>query len=139
MAADHGIPEAHVHVGRVTGMPKMSDVLKDWAAPLLEPLRGDLPVFRKGVVFAALIWNAATTMTEPAGEVASHVIDLAGSAGRSTSEEMRELVEFLIVRRRDDFGQDRRLVVATEVHDGGDEYRISVASAVPGDPRSLPE
>ena len=53
---------------------------------------------------------------------------------------MRDLLVYLVTTRREEYGGDDRIVIDTEVRDGGDEYRITVASAVPGCsiPRSPP-
>lgn len=130
-AAERGMSDGQVHVGALPDLPKMSDVLKEWAAPMLLPLRGDLRVFRNGVRFAAIVWNAAAAPSGSPEEVARRVMRASGTVGVPLSEEMAELIELLVVQRREEYGDDPRVIIDTEVLDGGNEYRINVASAMP--------
>ena len=131
-AARQGISPESIRRGGLPDRPKMSDVLKEWAAPLLEPLRGDIRKFTNGVRFAATVWNAATKMPEPPEVVADWLVEAAGSIGIPFSGDTRDMLAHLITTRREDYADDDRIVIDTEVCDGGDEYRITVASALVG-------
>jgi hypothetical protein len=133
LAAKHGMPEERLHFGGVADRPKMSDVLKKWAAPILETLRGDIGAFTNGVRFAATLWNAATVMLDRPEVVADRLMEAVGAAGVPYLGDMHGLLVDLIASRREEYGLDTRIVIETEVIDGGHEYRISVASAVPGE------
>jgi len=130
LASRHGMPNAKLHVGAIPGMPKMSDVIADWAAPLLEPLE-DAPLssFRNALSLAALIWNAATTPERTAAEVAAELVETIRGATGAVPDELGPIVEDLVASRRRDFAQDRRVVMAAEAHDHGDDRRINVVSA----------
>jgi hypothetical protein len=108
--------------------PKMSEVLLEWAAPLLEPFaQREIEVYRKALTFAALIWNEATDSDEPADVIAEKVMTVAIAAGGSPSQSMRALVARLIEDRRDLHGSDRRLILETEAHDKANRRQVTVA------------
>jgi hypothetical protein len=132
-AATHGVPEERIRFGGFAGSPKMSDVLAEWAAPMLERLRGDIGAFTNGVKFAAIIWNAATGMLDPAEVVAEWVVKAAGRVGVALSADSHDLVVELVSSRREKYGRETRVILTTDVVAAGHEYRIRVASAAPGD------
>jgi hypothetical protein len=132
LAAEHGMSE-RIRFGGAPDRPKMSDVLREWAAPILDSLRGDLRAFSNGVRFAGLLWNAATVMLDVPEVVADRMMEAAGNVGVPYSGDMHGLLVDLISSRREEYCLDTRIVIETDVIDGGHEYRISVASTTPGE------
>jgi hypothetical protein len=136
LAARHGIPTEKLHVGAIPGMEKMSDVISEWAAPILDPLEdAQLGTFRSALWFAASIWNAATMPEGTAAEVAAKLVETLRGLGGPMPDEMLPLVEQLVASRRCDYATDSRFVVGAEAEDHGDDRRIKVVSAVPGPAR----
>lgn len=137
LAARYDVPAEDVYVGGIPGMPKMSDVISEWGAQILEPLEdAPLSLFRNGLSLSALIWNAATKPEGTASEVAAKLIDIVRKTGSAMPDELGPLLESLIDSRRRDYASDPRVVMATEAEDYGDERRIRVASAVQGPARA---
>lgn len=128
------MPIHQVHADRVTGLPKLSDTIKDWAAPVLALAGLDLGDFRAALSFAALTWNEAAVKGDPPEVIAEYVAGLAPAAAYRLSDALVELLAQMVTRRRADHAHDRRIVVDTEVVDAGPEYRISVVSMMPDAP-----
>lgn len=104
----------------------MSEVLSEFAEPLLEEM-GDEHL-RVGVSVAALAWNMAT-MPPKEGEAALGRFCKDKVIGEVlTSREMRELLRFLVDRKKQMYGDDERLILSyTFVEEQGD-LRLLVAS-----------
>lgn len=112
--------------------PKMSELLLEWAAPLLEPIeRRDLGLYRNVLSFAALIWNEATESDDAPDVVADEVIRRFG-AGSSALESMRDLIADLVADRREVYGDDLRIILETDARDSADRRHVSVATTTPG-------
>jgi len=122
-----------VVIDRHTGSgPKMSEVLLEWAAPLLEPFaERDLKAYRKALTFAVLVWNEATDSDEPADVVAENIMTIATAAGGAAPLSMRDLVAGLVEDRREIYGADRRLILEADAHDKPDRRHVSVAVLAP--------
>ncbi|MBK7402693.1 MAG: hypothetical protein IPJ34_42315 [Myxococcales bacterium] len=107
----------------------MSEVLTEWAAPILDNQRGNLIEFKNAVKFATVLWNMATMSRDPAEVVANQLLEAALTAGVPYSADMHAILVDLVASRRDVYGEDSRVVIDTEVLQGEREYRLEVAAS----------
>jgi len=132
LAREHGLHVGDVHLDGIPGMEKMSEVISEWAAPILEPFEdAPLATFRNALSTAALIWNAATNPEGTTAEVAAQVLADLRTAGGPVPDALIPSIELLVESRRLDYSADRRIVMAAEAVDVGDDRRIRVTSAMP--------
>ncbi|MEI8258405.1 MAG: hypothetical protein WCJ30_22240, partial [Deltaproteobacteria bacterium] len=112
-------------------MRTMSDVLAEWAAPILEPWEaGPIKLYRNGLKFASLIWNFATASdAEPAG-VVDQIFERLASFGIPAPATLRHIVEALVESRRADYAHDTRIVILPKAFDVGGKRKVEVASEV---------
>jgi len=128
-AAESGIPDERIYLGGSDGRPKMSEVLTEWAAPILDNQRGNLIEFKNAVKFATVLWNMATMSRDPAEVVANQLLEAALAAGVPYSADMHAILVDLVASRRAVYGEDSRVVIDTEVLQGEREYRLEVAAS----------
>lgn len=132
LAREHGLQVGNVHVDGIPGMEKMSEVLAEWAAPILEPLEdAPLATFRNALSTAMLIWNAATDTGGTTAEVAAEVLADLRTAGGPVPDALVPIIELLVESRRLDYSADPRIVLGVEAVDVGDDRRIRVTSGMP--------
>ncbi len=106
----------------------MTDVIVEWAEPLLAPLfDGPLPRLEKGLTFAGLVWNAATDSDAPAEDTAEEILEDFAKGGLPVPETLGRLVVELIDSRRTNYAQERRVFLSAEVTEVGDDRRIRIA------------
>jgi len=120
-------------------VPRMSAVLIDFAQPFLQ---GDesVEIYRRVLTMAALAWNASFL---PAAERNEARDEFANTVCRGSEPEdyafALNLFEGMTRRRRDEFGEIRRMIVDVDVAEGaGGAPRVNVAASpidVPDDER----
>lgn len=119
----------------MTLLPKMSEVLLDFAQPLLEALPPDADAvqWKLRLQFAALIWNQIVVQE---GHTDEDVIpELARSSGMP-EQGLRAIEQLLIQRKRTLYPHDDRLIVDVETQDMEDgRVHVMAASLIPGKPR----
>lgn len=119
------------------GMKKMSEILVDFAQPMLADLSEDdgPEECERRLEMAALIWNGLVekAMAEANGREAVLPQLLAAlSQGEEESDDALErLVAQLEKRKKRLFPNETRLVETVKVWDDGCEYRVNVASSLP--------
>ncbi len=132
LAARHGVASENLHLGGIPGMATMSEVIAEWAEPLLQPLEGaSLGSFRSALSVAMLIWNEATGHEGTATEVAAGVLEVLGGVGAPIPPGMDALIEHLVESRRTTYASDTRMVLRVEAEDFGDDRRMRVVSGLP--------
>jgi len=111
---------------------KMSRVLEDFIEPVIDEGVEDIEVYRRALSIGVLAWNAAL---RPEAEGQAMVDDVIGKAMRRERPEeraaARELVDFLIERKKRHFAQYRRPILnfeVSELDDGG--WYLNVASLI---------
>lgn len=117
------------------GVEMMSEVLEDYAAPLLEAAN-DYEQISRVIGIAAVFWNASVQATEAqAREKVQSYIDLSQNNDTGLSFEDSDFdmtFKFMFDRKQRLFSGNHRLIVNYEVSDLGDgEYHIEVASTMP--------
>ncbi len=119
-------------VKNLAGVDKMSEVLKEFAAPLLERCQSNKDS-QVTIQLAALAWNAALLPEPERTESlrANEVAPVLGTAGR-------DIMDYLIRRKLDRFPHLKRPIFHVEVAELSDELYVSVASGLEGDdPRTV--
>jgi hypothetical protein len=121
----------------MTLMPKMSEVLADFAQPLVEalPPQADAVQWKLRLQFAALVWNQIVAKERQIDQAPEDVIpDLARSSG-IPERELRAIEQLLIQRKHTLYPHDDRLIADVETQDmaGGGVY-VMAASLIPGKP-----
>jgi len=111
---------------------KMSDVLVDFAEPLLQNLDDDR-LFDEAIAFAALCWNLALI---PSQEQRAHVNEAVNAMARSGLFErygIEQSIQMLLNRKRTLFADCSRLIVDYDIVDGPNGPRLLAVSAPPPD------
>ena len=112
------------------GEIKMSEVLEEFVRPYL----GELKTHRRREMFveiAIIAWNVAV-LPEAARQSTLDEFLPAALKGKdlSTQQEMKQLIDELILRKQEFFADNRRLIVDYELLGTDDEFQIAVASTV---------
>jgi hypothetical protein len=123
-----GLAKTSVVPTQSLGLRKMSEVLEEYVAPIFEAF-GEVPpqaLFEKLYYFGAAVWNASTDGAPPEamGEVLRTFGDDAGAA------DVLEMVGMLVQRRRERYGDDRRMIGDLKIRWAGGTPHLAVASVV---------
>ncbi|MEW6664413.1 MAG: hypothetical protein AB1512_04225 [Thermodesulfobacteriota bacterium] len=113
---------------------KISDVLLEFAAPLLERFEHEVPVTNI-IAMAIMAWNLSLLPDE---DHHKFINVMAGelSLDKRGLEEMNDVMKWLVDRKRRHFAEHRRHVVDYRVSDLGDQRQLQVVSiSVPAGPR----
>ena len=97
-------------------MNELAPTLADFARPVLQPLANDTPLTRRreALGLAVMVWNAVILDRTGGDHVAMLLEQLAGVPGPGGSI-LRQLAEDLVVRKRDRYPDDLRIVVRWEL------------------------
>lgn len=120
----HKIAIEHGLSGRV----KMSEVLQEYASPLLKEAK-DIDSVRIAIVTAAICWNIASMPENKQEDLVRDALAEISKAG-GDYKTGREIIEMLIGRKKMFFSGYNKLVLNQEVvplSDGG--YHLTVVSA----------
>jgi hypothetical protein len=116
---------------------KMSEVLLEFARPLLDP-SGDDEHFDKAIALAAASWNAALLPAEKQEASIEGVIDKISSSGardadtaREINANLKEIVLMLLERKRSQFPDNKRIIVDYQISSSKDQRNVLVASTLP--------
>ena len=122
-----------------SGLPKMSDVLVAFAAPILDTLDDDasLDEYRGALRFASIIWNVLAMLDEEVRRSGGVLVDrdkvaeltaLLEQAVGGFDEENLALLDALRERRRELFPDERRIVMDVGAELQGDRVHVMAAS-----------
>ncbi len=118
-----------------TGRPPMSDVLTEYAEPLLMVLPDDADpnMYRRALEFATTCWNAASHATASHAECVGTILTLLRERGASEEDAagLSSSIRGLVLRRRTVFAHDPRMVANFEVIVVDGDVRLSVLSVLP--------
>jgi hypothetical protein len=128
-----GQPMSHVELDRAIGAGrKLSETLLEFAQPLLDADPGRIDEHRLRILlgFAINVWNLVVT-DEPDGS-ANKVADLSTKlASDQIPAEVLAWLDRLVVRKREHFHDDLRIVGNWQVRRGRDRLDIEMESRVP--------
>jgi hypothetical protein len=118
---------------RSTGGRKMSDVLLQVAAPLLEDLSvpEDLHAYRNAIEFASTVWNVSRLSRSEHAQALEKVIKIL-IEGSGDPAGARNVVNLLYKRAMTMYPDETRLVAAVDVScQGGSSVYVQAASMQP--------
>lgn len=122
----------------MTLMPKMSEVLIDFAQPLVEalPPDADAQMWKLRLQFAALVWNQIVAQERHIDQAPEDAIPALARSSGIPERELRTIEQLLIQRKRTLYPHEDRLIADVEIQamEGGGVY-VMAASLIPGKPR----
>jgi len=107
---------------------KMSEVILDFAEPLLESL--DDEKFESAIAFAAICWNLSFLPEQERQAQLNAMVDKLSKFDALLRIEMEDCAEILFERKRVLFANDKRIVVNYKVVEEKDEHRLLVMSTL---------
>ena len=112
------------------GNLKMSDVLSDFVAPLADEC-ADREAYSRLLTLGLVAWNAALRPQPERQQMVDDVIGrgLCGES-RYVHRMCREVVDHLIARKLAYFAEYQRPILGFNLEDRGDDYFLSVMSAL---------
>jgi hypothetical protein len=117
---------------------KISKVVLDFAAPLLERFEQELPV-KNLIAIAIFGWNLSLLPDEKHSEFLDKMAGTL-SLDEEGVKEMEDIMKWLVDRRRKHFSEHRRRVLDYRLSDLGDRRNLQVVSvSVPTDRQSDPD
>jgi len=110
------------------GETKMSEVLKDFVKPYLDPIK-TMERRQKLLAIAAFAWNIALLPEDQQqAELDNIVQSLSKNQGPQFQQDAREILEALIERKQTHFAHHRRYILDYELKESPDEFFLSVVS-----------
>ncbi|MEW6738156.1 MAG: hypothetical protein AB1489_43180, partial [Acidobacteriota bacterium] len=125
LAAKREIEEMEKYVSVMEYPFKMSDVIMDFAQPLLEGAETD-DEMRGALSFAIIAWNASFLSEEKRKDIIGQLVKESNSSEEAA--EMLELVNELIAHKQMYYAEINRMIVSYEITGFGASLRLSVAS-----------
>lgn len=112
------------------GEVRMSDVLQDFAEPLLMETSTDDEV-KMAIRFAILVWNASLMpKPEKEKELKALITQLSKSDNPSQTTTMKFYVDMLLKRKEEMFPDIKRAIIDCHFFGSGSKLRFDVASTV---------
>jgi hypothetical protein len=108
---------------------KMSEVLLDFARPLLE--LSDDDDFDNVIALAAACWNTALLPQEKQETSIKGLIDIVSSGTREDVQMVREIVRMLLERKRRYFPNNKRFIADYQISNSRSRRNLLVASILP--------
>jgi hypothetical protein len=112
---------------------KISEVLLDFAAPLLERFETEVPV-KNIIPMAIFAWNLALTRNEDHNKAINEMAKVL-SLDEKGIEEMNNLMRWLVDRKRNHFAEHKRRILDYRLSDLGERYGLQVVSVSAPDDR----
>ena len=106
---------------------KMSEVLQEFAEPLLDTPDGD-EYFEGIISLAAISWNISFLPEKKQQKRLRHIVHKIGKSDPLASIDVEDCIRMLLERKKTLFADDRRMVVNFEVVDEKDGQRLLVMS-----------
>jgi hypothetical protein len=111
---------------------KMSDVLMDFAEPLLDAVEDDL-AFENALTFAVICWNMSFLPEKEQRKMVSEMVDEIGKSDILTRLGVEDCVTMLLERKKAFFAEDRGMVLDYKIVEEKGRERLLVASALAKD------
>ncbi len=110
---------------------KMSEVLLDYAEPLMDEIPvDDEAQSRKALSIAMLCWNAALATEEQREEMLVKFLELTKARTESEREEVLEMLRFMVQRKNELFPKIERFIVGFEVKTAKRRREVVVVSTL---------
>ena len=106
---------------------KMSEVILDFAEPLLDALDDD-ELFEKAINCAVFCWNLSFLTEKKQKKLVLSMVNEIGKSDLLTRHEFEDCTRMLLERKRFLFADEKRIVVNYKVVEEGDYQRLLVMS-----------
>jgi len=107
---------------------KMSEVILDFAEPLLDAIDDD-ELFEKAISCAVACWNLSFLPEKKQKKLVLSMVNELGKSDQLTRFEAEDCTRMLLERKRILFADEKRIVVNYKVVEEGDYHRLLVMSA----------
>jgi len=107
---------------------KMSQVILDFAEPLLDALDDD-ELFENAIGCAVVCWNLSFLPEKKQQRQLRAIVNKLGKSDQLTRFEFEDCTRMLLERKRIFFADEKRIVVNYKVFEEGDDQRLLVMSA----------
>ncbi len=111
------------------GSEKMSEVLEDFVAPFL-PEVSNIDEMRTLFTFGVIAWNTALLPEQEQEAAIEDIVRKMGPTSAAKLDELRVFLNQLILRKEMYFAKNRRVIVAFDVRDTGEDYQLNVTSSL---------
>jgi hypothetical protein len=116
-----------------TGTEKMSEVILEFAAPLIETLpddsSGDVG-FENAVAIAIMIWNASLMPEQKRQKTIEEIMNALPHSDTEEIATVDKMIKMLLKRKKKHFAQNRRFIVDYEVSTSKNERNVFVVSTM---------
>jgi len=112
---------------------KMSEVVLDFAGPLLNTIDDDDELFEEVICFAAFCWNTSFLPENEQKQMVQSLIDDIAKSDILQRLRFEDDIRMLLERKKAFFADDRRIVVNYEVIEEEDRQRLLVMSTLAKD------
>jgi hypothetical protein len=113
-----------------SGAVKMSDVIQDFAEPLLLESVTDAEV-KDAIKFSILVWNASLVPSPERENVVETLIkELSNPDLPDRTESVKSYIDMLLERKKDLFPDIDRTIVDCQFSESGSKLRLDVASSL---------
>jgi hypothetical protein len=117
---------------RNSNQEKMSEILLDYADPLLETT-DDEDNYRSALYFAIMGWNLALMPDNKRTEMLDDLVKKLEQDGGTSPSETRSMLEWLINRKRKLFPNTNRFIADFQITGTGNNERLIVLSSLTED------
>ena len=111
-----------------TGKEKMSDIIINFAEPLMEK-NPSVEVEKMLIVFAIGCWNATLLPDEYKKPFMEDILDAVSCEGPSMRDTYRIFLRMMMERKQKLFANNRRFVISWNFQELKDGFHLSIASA----------
>jgi len=111
------------------GMEKMSEVIENFAEPLLEDCENDKDI-KKIIKFAILVWNLTLIPDDDKqkNEIQNFVDTLSTSNDANEIRHFKHYTNLLVTRKRKMFSHIKRAIIDYQFSGSGSNLRLNIAS-----------
>ena len=120
-------PQKSFHAG------KMSEVILDFAEPLLNTIDDDDELFEEVICFAAFCWNTSFLPENEQKQMVQSLINDIANSDILHRLRFEDDIRMLLERKKTFFADDRRIVVNYKVIEEEDRQRLLVMSTLAKD------
>lgn len=113
---------------------KMSEVLLDFAEPLLDTIDDD-DDFKAAISFAALCWNCSFLPANKQRKQLNAIVDELGKSDPLMRLEVQDQIRMLLERKKTVFAEDRRMIANFEIVEERDGPCLLVMSTLVKSPK----
>ncbi len=119
--------KAPLYFRDLKGVRKMSEVIIEFAKPILDKTDGSVEGQKKALTIAIIAWNIA--LMDDIDEQLENLEDHMSSEDAQFLEDMSLIVNSLVQRKLDFYSDVKRMVMDYDIVDTGDGFHLNVVSS----------